>query len=152
LAVQILGDDLDLLHAKAREVEAVLARIEGAADVSVEQRTGQPVLRVEVDREAAARFGVDAATLLDVVAAVGTRRVGEILEGEGRYPIAVRLDEPWRSDPARLAEVPVRTPAGGTVPLGRLVTFHEGVGPSTVERAFGRRRVVVQANVRGRDR
>src|SRR5690606_8206484 len=111
---------LALLGAKAREVQAVLQGIEGAADVTVEQLTGQPVLRAEVDRAVAARHGVDAATVLDVIAATGTRKVGELHEGDWRHPIAVRLDEPWRSDPGRMGELLVPTPDGGSVPLAQV--------------------------------
>jgi len=151
LAIQLFGDDLDLLAAKAREVEALVRTIPGAADVSVEQLTGQPVLHIAVDRAAAARFGIDARAILDVVEAMGTRKAGEILEGDWRLPVVVRLDEPWRSDPERLGEVLVPAPGGERVPLSQLVTVTTRTGPSTIERTFGKRRVVVQANVRGRD-
>ena len=151
LAIQLFGDDLDLLAAKAREVEALVRKVPGAADVSVEQLTGQPVLGIAVDREAAARFGIDARAILDVVEAMGTRKAGEILEGDWRLPVVVRLDEPWRSDPERLGEVLVPAPGGERVPLAQLVQVERTTGPSTIERTFGKRRVVVQANVRGRD-
>lgn len=151
LAIELYGDDLDLLAAKALEVERLVRGIDGAADVSVEQQTGQPVIEVAVDRAAAARFGIDARSVLDVVEAVGTRKAGEIAQGDVRVPVAVRLDEPWRSDPERLGEVLVAAPGGERVPLAQLTTIHRTSGPSTVSRSFGKRRVVVQANVRGRD-
>ncbi len=151
LGVKIFGEDLDILRAKAQEVEAVLQGVDGAEGVSVEQVTGQPVLQVRVDREAIARFGLSSQEVLDVVEAVGTRRVGELREGERRFDLAVRLDEPWRSDPSALAQVRVRAPGGESLPLARLVTMREETGPTTIQREWGRRRILVQANVRGRD-
>lgn len=151
LAIQIFGDDLDLLAAKAREVQALVEGIEGAADVSVEALTGQPVIEVAVDRASAARFGIPARDILDVVEAVGTRKAGEILDGDRRVPVAVRLDDPWRTEPERLGEVVVAAPGGARVPLAQLTKLVHTSGPSTVNRSFGKRRVVVQANVRGRD-
>jgi cobalt-zinc-cadmium resistance protein CzcA len=151
VGVKVFGDDLDVLKATAREIESVVRGIPGAADVTVEQVTGQPVLRVEVDRAALARHGVPARDVLDVVEAVGTRITGQVREGERRFDLAVRLRDEYRDDPARLAAIPVRTPAGDRVPLGRLTTIREVSGPTTIQREWAKRRLVVQANVRGRD-
>jgi cobalt-zinc-cadmium resistance protein CzcA len=151
VGVKIFGDDLDLLRAKAREAEALLRAIPGAADVTVEQITGQPVLEIAVDRAAIGRHGIAARDVLDVVEAVGTREVGEVREGERRYDLAVRLAPEFRDDPARLAQVPVAAPGGERIPLGQLVAIREVTGPTTIQREAGKRRVVVQANVRGRD-
>jgi heavy metal efflux system protein len=151
VGVKIFGDDLDLLRAKAREVETLLRAIPGAADVTVEQITGQPVLEIVVDRAAIARHGIAARDVLDVVEAVGTRKSGEVREGERRYDLAVRLAPEFRDDPARLAEVPVAAPGGERIPLGQLVKIREVTGPTTIQREAGKRRVVVQANVRDRD-
>jgi cobalt-zinc-cadmium resistance protein CzcA len=134
-----------------QEVESVVAAVPGASDVTVEQVTGQPVLEVTVDRAAIARHGIPAQDVLDVVAAVGTRKVGEVREGEMRFDLAVRLAGEYRDDPTRLATVPVTSPAGDHVPLGRLATIREVSGPTTIQREWGKRRLVVQANVRGRD-
>jgi cobalt-zinc-cadmium resistance protein CzcA len=151
VGIKLFGDDLDVLKAKAREMEAVVRAIPGAADVTVEQVTGQPVLQVTVDRSAIARYGIPAREVLDVVEAVGTRQVGEVREGERRFPLAVRLAEEYREDPAKLATVPVTAPSGERVPLGRLATLREVSGPTTIQREGGKRRLVIQANVRGRD-
>jgi cobalt-zinc-cadmium resistance protein CzcA len=151
VGVKLFGDDLDLLKAKAREVEGHLRQIRGAADVTVEQVTGQPILEVKVDRAAVARHGIAARDVLDVVEAVGTRVVGEVREGDRRFDLAVRLDEAYRNDPARLATVLVAAPGGERIPLGRLVSIRETTGPTTIQREWGKRRIVVQANVRGRD-
>lgn len=151
VGIKVFGDDLDVLKATARQIEAVVRQITGAADVTVEQVTGQPVLEVTIDRGATARHGISVRAVLDVVEAVGTRKVGQVREGDRRFDIAVRLDAEYRNDPTMLATVPVAAPAGGRVPLGQLATIREVSGPSTIQREWGKRRLVVQANVRGRD-
>lgn len=151
LGIKLFGDDLDLLKAKAREVEGHLKTVEGASEVAVEQVTGGPILEVAVDRAAISRYGISARDVLDVVEAIGTRKAGEVREGERRFDLAVRLAKEYRSDPSKLATIPVRSPTGERVPLGRLTTIREVSGPTTIQREWGKRRVVVQANVRGRD-
>jgi cobalt-zinc-cadmium resistance protein CzcA len=151
VGIKVFGDDLDVLKATAREIEGVVRQVRGAADVTVEQVTGQPVLRIEVDRAAIGRYGIPARDVLDVVEAVGTRITGQVREGERRFDLAVRLRDEYRDDPAKLAAIPVRTPSGDRVPLGRLTTIREVSGPTTIQREWAKRRLVVQANVRGRD-
>ncbi|MFP2956638.1 efflux RND transporter permease subunit [Myxococcus sp. 1LA] len=151
VGIKLFGDDLDVLKAKARELETRVRAIPGAADVTVEQVTGQPVLEITVDRAAVARYGIPARSVLDVVEAVGTRVVGEVREGERRFDLAVRLAEEYREEPTKLATIPVSAPGGERVPLGRLTTLNEVSGPTTIQREWGKRRLVVQANVRERD-
>lgn len=151
VGVKLFGDDLEVLKATAGKIEAAVRSIPGAADVSVEQVTGQPILEVRVDREAIGRHGISARDVLDIVAAMGTRKTGEVREGERRFDLAVRLDEEHRTSPAKLALVPVTAPDGRRVPLGRLATISEVTGPTTIQREWGKRRIVVQMNVRGRD-
>ncbi|GHG96476.1 CusA/CzcA family heavy metal efflux RND transporter [Comamonas sp. JC664] len=151
VGIKLFGDDLELLKAKARELETLVRAIPGAADVTVEQVTGQPVLEITVDRAAVARYGIPTRAVLDVVEAVGTRIVGEVREGERRFDLAVRLSESYRQDPAKLATIPVAAPGGERVPLGRLATLRETTGPTTLQREWGQRRLVIQANVRDRD-
>ncbi len=151
VGVKVFGEDLDVLKATAREIESVVRQIPGAADVTVEQVTGQPVLRVAVDRAAIGRHGIAARDVLDVVEALGTRITGQVREGERRFELAVRLRDEYRDDPVKLAGIAVRTPTGDRVPLGRLTTIREVSGPTTIQREWAKRRLVVQANVRGRD-
>ncbi len=157
VAVKVFGDDLDTLAALARRIEGIVSEIGGAADVAIEQTTGLPMLVVEPDREALARYGLDVAGLQSLVAtAVGGREAGLLYEGDRRTPIVVRLDEAIRNDPGRLARLPVPLPgeggAGtGSVPLGELARLAIETGPNQVNRENGKRRVVVTANVRGRD-
>jgi cobalt-zinc-cadmium resistance protein CzcA len=151
LGVKIFGDDFAVLKEKAREVEAALKKIPGAADVSVEQISGQPVLGVQIDRDAIARHGIAAKEVLDVVESLGTHEVGELQEGERRFPIAVRLADRYRTDASAVAQIPVTAANGERIPLGQLAKVTVAEGPTAVNREWGKRRIVVQANVRGRD-
>ncbi|WP_141619445.1 efflux RND transporter permease subunit [Myxococcus sp. AB036A] len=150
LGIKLFGDDLDVLKAKAQEIERVARTLPGAADVTLEQVTGQPVLEVQVDRAAISRYGIPARAVLDVVEAMGVRKVGEVREGERRFDLAVRLSEEFR-DEEKVSSVLVTAPSGERVPLGRLATLKTVSGPTTIQREWGKRRVVVQVNVRGRD-
>lgn len=151
VGVRLFGDDLDLLKTKAREIEAVMGRIPGAADVLSEQLVGQPVVRVEVDRNAVARHGIPVREVLSTVQSLGTLPVGLVYEGERRFPIALRIDEVYRSDEAALRRMLVAAANGDRVPLGNLAKIDAEEGPASIQREWGKRRVVVQANVRGRD-
>jgi len=151
VAVKIFGDDFAVLVAKAREVEAALRAVPGCADPSTEQITGQPVLRVRVDRDQAARYGLPARDVLRIVEAAGGIHLGEVVEGQLRFPLVARLPDRALADPAALGSVLVSTPAGERVPLSRLASLEVGEGPSTITREWGRRRITVQCNVRGRD-
>ncbi len=150
LGIKIFGDDLDLLRQKAREIETLVKAVPGAADVVTEQITGFPTLRVEVNQDAIARYGLAAHEVLDVVEALGGTEVGELQEGERRFPIAVRID-PRYHEPGQLERLLVTTARGERLPLSSLARFVATEGPSTIQREWARRRVVVQANVRGRD-
>lgn len=167
LAVKVYGDDLDTLNAVAERIKAVVERSEGAEDVSVEQTTGLPMLQIEPDRAALARLGLTVAEVQDAVAmAIGGTAAGVLYEGDRRFPIVVRLDDVQRSDVARLGELPVPLPASAnmtsenrpsalqgpaSVPLKDVATLRIETGPNQVNRENGKRRVVVTANVRGRD-
>jgi len=151
VGVMLFGDDFEVLRAKAAEIEALLRGIDGAADVLAEQTTGQPVLRIEVDRDAIARHGIPARDVLAMAQAVGPVEVGSLQDGQLRFPIAVRLDEPFRASPEAVGRLLVSAPNGDRIPLRRLATVELDEGPSTIQRTWGRRRIVVQANVRGRD-
>ena len=151
VAVKLFGDDLAQLKAKAREIEAVLKEIPGSADVVIEQSTNQPILQVVVDRAAAGRHGIAAADVLDVVTAMGGLEVGELQEGERRFPIAVRLEDSYRLDADAFRRVLVGSPGGDRVPLGSLASVEVVQGPASVQREWAKRRMIVQVNVRGRD-
>jgi heavy metal efflux system protein len=151
LAVKVFGDDLDLLKAKAIEVEKLLKSINGSADVGVEQVTGQPVLQVKAIPEELARYGLPAKAVLDLVESIGSKPLGEVVEGQYRFPLVIRLPERWRADPAAIKALLIAAPTGERVPLGRVARVRVLEGPSSITREWGRRRVVVTANIRGRD-
>ncbi|MBK8233497.1 MAG: efflux RND transporter permease subunit [Candidatus Eisenbacteria bacterium] len=151
VGVKLFGDDFAVLETKTREIEAILETIPGAADVLVEQLTGQPVLEIEVDRAAIARHGIPAGEVLSAIEALGRHEVGTMQEGERRFPIAVTLDDRYRLDPAAVGRILVTSHTGDRVPLDRLTQIRTAEGPSTINREWAKRRAVVQANVRGRD-
>jgi cobalt-zinc-cadmium resistance protein CzcA len=136
VGVKLFGDDFATLRTKSREIERVMRDTPGAADVFAEQVTGQPVLQIEVDRQAIARHGIPARNVLDVVEALGTRHVGEMQEGERRFPITVRLADEYRSDVASVGRILVSAPGGGRVPLERLARISVVEGPSTIQREW----------------
>jgi len=151
LGVEIFGDDLDVLREKAAEVQAILEAVPGSADVYAEQISGQPVLEIEVDQAAIARYGVPAGHVLDVVEAVGSKVVGEVREGQRRFDLAVRLDERYRRDPSALRDILIPATTGERIPLARLAAVRQVEGPATITREWQKRRIVVQCNVSGRD-
>lgn len=151
VGVKIYGDDFDVLVKQAKEVEAVLRSVQGSADINVEQVTGQPVLQVKIKQDEIARHGVPAQAVLDLVESVGAKPLGEVVEGQVRFPLAVRLPERDRSGPGAIGNVLVATPSGGRIPLSRLADVQVVEGPSTIQREWGQRRITVTCNVRGRD-
>jgi cobalt-zinc-cadmium resistance protein CzcA len=151
LALKIFGDDLEVLKELGEAARAALAAIPEAGEVASEQMTGQPVLRVKIDPEALARHGLPARHVLEVVEAVGSRRVGEIREGQRRFPLVVRLPDRQRTDPEALADTLIPTADGPLLPLSQVASVTELEGPATITREWGKRRIVVQCSVRGRD-
>jgi cobalt-zinc-cadmium resistance protein CzcA len=151
IAIKVYGDDLEELRRLGSEVQAVLAGIRGASEASVEQLTGQTFLQVRVDPQAIARYGVPTRNVLNVVGAVGSHRVGDVREGQRRFPLVVRLPDQQRTDPEALAATLIPTAAGPVLPLNRVAKVSEIEGPATINREWSKRRVTVQCNVRGRD-
>ena len=152
LAVKVFGDDFDQLIAVGAAIEKVIAKVPGAADVAVEQTTGLPVLTITPNRDALGRYGVSISELQDLVGtALGGTVAGQMYEGDRRSDIVVRLPEELRADTDRLSVLPVPLDVGGFVPLGEVATMNVAIGYNQVYRENGKRRVVVGANVRGRD-
>ena len=156
VAVKIFGDDMTTLEAVSGDVERVLASVEGAADVKVEQTTGLPMLTVQLDRPAMARLGLNVADVQEVVeVAIGGRTAGQVYDGDRRFDIVVRLPEILRTNIEGLERLPIPLPgsrgAGDYVPLGSIAEFQIATGPNQIGRENGKRRVIVTANVRGRD-
>lgn len=151
LGVKLFGDDFDVLVQKGQEIEAILNSIPGAADVAVEQVTGQPMLQIKVNQEQVARYGVSAQSVLDLVESIGSKPLGEVVEGQLRFPLIVRLPESFRASPAAIGAMLISTPAGERIPLSRLASVEIVEGPSTITREWGQRRITITSNVRGRD-
>ncbi|QPN31165.1 CusA/CzcA family heavy metal efflux RND transporter [Diaphorobacter sp. JS3051] len=163
VAVKIFGDDMDVLNKTGEEVSSMLQKIPGASEVKVEQTTGLPMLTVNIDRQKAARYGLNVADIQDVVAtAIGGREAGTLFEGDRRFDILVRLPESLRNDLESMKRLPIPLPraTGGTgsaegrtnfIQLAEVASFELAPGPNQVSRENGKRRIVVSANVRGRD-
>jgi heavy metal efflux system protein len=170
VAIKVYGDDFDTMRATANEILGVLQSIPGAADAKVEQTDGLPVLTVDIDREAIARYGLNVADVQDVISiAMGGKEAGLVFEGDRRFDLVVRLPDEVRDRIDELENLPIPLPHGGTpgetqfvsatetqvspgfVPLGSVATIEIAEGTNQISREDGKRRVVVQANVRGRD-
>ena len=152
LGIKLYGDDLSVLAEKGAEIGRVLRSVQGNADVAVETTEGLPVLDIDIRREAVARYGINVADVQQTIAAaIGGQEVGQVIRGNARFPIAVRLDERFRRDPEAIARIEVAAPGGETVALGQLASIRSTQGPVQISRENGSRRVVIQSNVRGRD-
>lgn len=152
LGVKVYGDDLDQLLKTGNEIAKVLNSVPGAQGVKVEQIAGLPVLSVEPNRDALLRYGLNVADVQDVLAAAtGGQEAGQIFEGDKRFALIVRLPEHLRSDLNALKHLPIPLPGEGFVPLGEVVSLKIAPGPNQISRENGKRRLVVSANVRGRD-
>lgn len=167
VAVKVFGDDLDILLNTAERIEKIIKNVAGAADVRIEQITGLPVLSIQMDRTKMARYGLNGNDIQDAInIAIGGRTAGLIFEGDRRFEIQVRLPESIRGDIESLKRLPIKLPPILTPPVGQnlqptlapiYVTLEEVAsleivkGPNQISRENGKRRVVITANVRGRD-
>jgi len=157
VAIKLYGDDLDKMSAAGAKIGAVLQSIPGAQGVRVEQTAGAPTLDVRLDRAAIARFGLTVEEVADTVAtAIGGREAGNVFEGDTRFNIVVRAPGAQRDDIAAIGAMPVMLPAvegqpRQSIPLRQLVEFRSTDGLNQISRENGKRRVVIQVNVRGRD-
>lgn len=151
VALNLYGPDFATLEASGARLIAALKRLPGAADVSADQVAGLPSLRIIVDRRAAARYGINAAEILDAVAVIGGHQVGVIFEGQQRFALQVRLNAASRADEQALSQLLVSVPAGARVPLGLVAQIITEEGPAVVSRHNAQRRMTIQINVRGQD-
>ncbi|MFZ1684176.1 MAG: CusA/CzcA family heavy metal efflux RND transporter [Candidatus Zixiibacteriota bacterium] len=150
VGIKIFGDDLELLERKADEIAALAKTIPGNADVAVDQLTGQPSFQVHVDRAKLSRFGVPADEILAYVQSIGGIHVGEVYEGQKRFDLAVKMDPSYAGVPEDIERIPIQA-SGAQITLDRVTTPSLAPGYSTITREWGKRRAVVQCNVRGRD-
>ena len=152
LIIKLFGEDLDVLKTKADEIAGVLSRIKGTADLVVERIAGQPYLSVYPDRERIARFGLTVGDVQDMIeTAVGGKTVTRIYEGERGIDVQLRYPAAYRDTAEAIGNLPLRTPRGEIIPLGRVADIVQGEGPAQISRESGERRIGVECNISGRD-
>jgi cobalt-zinc-cadmium resistance protein CzcA len=152
LAIKVFGDDFDGLASIGKEIESAINSVDGIRDIQVEQTKGLPILTFIPKDEQLAIHGISKEELQNQIAiAMGGESVGKFYEGDKRFDIIVRLSEQQRQDVDGLSQLPISLPSGGFVPLQELITIEMINGANQVNRENGKRRVVVTANVRGRD-
>ncbi len=152
LALKLYGEDLATLDRLSGQIKSVLDKVPGVADLSAEANKGKPQLVIKVDREAAARYGVNADEVLEIVqSGIGGSAVSTLIDGTKRFDIAVRLAENYRANPAAIAAIPLRTREGALVPFGQVAKFELDEGYSFVRREALQRYAVLQMDVKGRD-
>ena len=152
LAVKLFGDDLKVLQQKGEAIRRVIASVRGNADLEVEQLSGQPNLTIQVNRDALGRYGLDAQTVLSLVeTGLGGKAAGSLIEGQKRFDVVLRLDEPARNAVNHIADLWVDTPSGQRVPLATLASIKLEEGASRIMRDANSRRIAVRCGVRGRD-
>ncbi|HEY0970081.1 MAG TPA: CusA/CzcA family heavy metal efflux RND transporter [Gemmatimonadales bacterium] len=151
LAIKIYGDDLGELSQAANQVVAQVSRLEGATGFKAQQLEGMPQLQITVLPDQLARYGINAADVMQVVEALGGTQVSQVLEGQRRFALAVRFPEDVRRNAATISSILVSAPTGERVPLGTLARVEEVDGPAEISHENGSRLVIVEGNVRGRD-
>lgn len=157
VAIKLYGDDLEAMSKQAQRIAAEIRTIPGASDVSAEQTSGSPTFDVQINRQAAARYGLSVEEIANTVsAALGGREAGLLFEGDRRFSVVVRLSDAQRDDLETLGAIPVMLPAAEgqtarSIPLREVARFSYTQGLNQISRENGKRMVIVQANVRGRD-
>ena len=151
VAINIYGDDLERLKSLGDEVVRAVSRVTGAADTKAEQVAGLPYLRVIVDRNAIARYGINAGQVMDAVEAIGGKEAGQVLEGQRRFAMQARIAPGDRADVARIKDIRIASPDGKLIPLSQLAEVRIEEGPAQISRESVHRRLSVETNVRGRD-
>jgi len=151
IGLSLYGDDLDTLKIKGDELVQALQRVDGSADVAAQQIAGLSYCRVIIRRDALARYGVHARDVLDAVETIGGKVVGQVFEGQRRFPMQVRLNSEWRTDVEKLAQLKIEDANGRQIPLSQLADIRVEDGPVEISRDDIRRRLLVSCNVRGRD-
>jgi len=152
VGVKIFGNDLNTLESVSRQVADVVKTIPGSADVYPEQIGGSPYIDIDINRQAAARYGIDVGTINDVIEkGIGETNLSVTIEGRQRFPIRVRYAPEFRATPEDIARIPIVTSSGASIPLGALTEIKSVQGPSMISSENGLLRGTVLLNVRGRD-
>lgn len=152
IAIKLFGDDLDLLKTKAEEIGRVISKVRGVEDLRVEQTAGQPYITIEIDRRKIARYGINVADIQEIIeTAIGGKAATEVFEGERRFALTLRLPEEKRNSLETMSNILVSSPSGALIPLAELARLSLTEGPVQISRENGKRRIVVELNVEGRD-
>jgi len=152
IGIKLYGDDLNVLRIKAKEIEAAIKDVRGVKDLMVEQQIEIPQLRVNLNREALASYGLNSSDVNELIeTAMNGRVVSELVMGERKFDLLVRLSDQFRNDPQELERMTLELPRGGQVPLSAVADLVDASGPNTINRENVRRRIVVQCNTAGRD-
>jgi cobalt-zinc-cadmium resistance protein CzcA len=152
LAIKVYGRDFDILKEKSIEIKDIISEIKGAANIQVEQFTGQNHIQVVLSREQIARYGINISDIQDTIkAAVGGITVGQVFEGQRRFDIFLRFGSEFRKDIEQIENLLIKLPEGGQIPLKLFASVEEVVGPRVINREHNKRFITVQCNIRGRD-
>ncbi len=151
VGLSLYGDDLPTLKIEGDKIVRALNQVPGAADVQAQQIAGLPYLRIVIRRDAIARYGINSSDVLNAVSVVGGKPVGEVFEGQRRFPLQVRISPEWRQDVEKLRQIKIDDPQGRQIPISQLADIFLEDGPSEISRHAIRRRLLIQCNVRGRD-
>jgi Cu(I)/Ag(I) efflux system membrane protein CusA/SilA len=152
VGIKIFGNDLDALERVSREIAGAVRNVQGAADVYPEQIGGAPYIDIDIDRAAAARYGIDVQTIQNVIEkGVGETNLTVTIEGRNRFPIRVRYAPEFRSSPEAIGQIPIAAPSGAPIPLSQLAQIRTVDGPAMIQSENGLLRGTVLLSVRGRD-
>ncbi|HWL08211.1 MAG TPA: CusA/CzcA family heavy metal efflux RND transporter, partial [Planctomicrobium sp.] len=151
VGLSLYGDDLDVLKEIGDRIVRALSQVPGAADVQAQQISGLPYLRVIVDRDAISRYGINSSDVLNAISTIGGQPIGEVFEGQRRFPMQVRLAPQWRENIEQIRNLKIDDPLGRQIPISQLAEIRSEDGPSEISRHAIRRRLLIQCNVRGRD-
>jgi len=152
LAIKVFGEDLDVLSQKAKEIEAAIKGVPGAADIIVEKTAGLPQMKIRYDREKIAKYGINIGVLNDIVTlGFAGKTAGTVFEGEKQFDLVVRFAENYRQDLDNIRQASVKLPNGSALPLSEFAEIYLDKGPAKISRDGSRRRVVIGVNVRNRD-
>lgn len=151
VGLSLYGDDLNVLKTEGDKIVRALSQVPGAADVQAQQIAGLPYLRMIIRRDAISRYGINSSDVLSAVSSVGGIPVGQVFEGQRRFPLQIRLSPQWREDTEKLMQLKIEDPQGRQIPIAQLAEIRTEDGPSEISRHAIRRRLLIQCNVRGRD-
>lgn len=151
VGLSLYGDDLEILKAEGDKIVRALNQVPGAIGVQAQQIAGLPYLRIKINRDSIARYGINAREILDAVGVIGGKPAGEVFEGQRRFPMQIRLAPQWRDDYEKIKQLKIEDPQGRQIPISQLADIQIEDGPSEISRDSIRRRLLIQCSVLKRD-